>query len=199
MPLTHLDLSSNEIVEVLDVFLNEVKYLNLSNNDIEARDDPTETCFPPITCSIGITHFKNLSNLEVLSLRSMDRMDFIPKSLLSQSDHPLLHTIEWTGSVVCDCNAQALQTWLLTDKRVYLKQYTNNINQARHFDEWNYCCYSYNPRPNRGFSLTAVPLDCTSSLWMYIFVGVVGSLLIFPPCVLSLRYRTFWWHGRHHE
>ena len=113
MPLTHLDLSSNQIIHVQDIFLNNLKYLNLSYTYVTATDDCS-------SAPCAVTHFKNLSNIEILSLRFTIRMDFIPRSILSQSDHPFLHTLEWTGSLVCDCNAQELQTWLLTDKRVCL-------------------------------------------------------------------------------
>ena len=158
MPLTHLDLSSNEIHLVQDTFLNEMKYLNLSYNQIEATDYYCE----PVPC--GVTHFKNLSKLEVLSLRSLPWvMHFIPESLLSQYDHPFLHTLEWTGCIARDCDAQAIQIFLLTDKIVYLKSYTNNINKQ---DErvWNYICYSGDHSSTDGFSLTAVMLDCTIDL-----------------------------------
>ena len=184
MPLTHLDLSSNEIYGAQDMFFNNMKYLNLSYTYVTATD--AATCSPG---PCAITHFNNLSNIEILSLRST-AMKFIPRSLLSKSDHPFLHTLEWSGTVVCDCNAQELQTWLLIDKIVYLKNYTNNFDKDTWNKPWNYCCLNSDVylHPKDGFSLTAVPLDCNSMLWLYIFIGVVGTVLVLPTGFLSLRY-----------
>ncbi|XP_072043490.1 toll-like receptor 2 [Amphiura filiformis] len=167
--LQFLDLHSNAIsaIDKEDaMLLNNLIWLDLSNNQL-----------------VSLSNLQNLNHMQTLLL-SGNKISVVPESLLSQSNHPELQTLELQNNpLLCDCSVMALRKWLLTDQVVSL-YYDTPIEH----DDY-YICHS--PDSKYGLSVTEINLDCKPKLWMYISIGIACLVVVVITTIIVVRYR---WH-----
>ena len=162
-----LDLSNNQIGEISEqdtVYLQNLIWFNLNNNLLTS-----------------IRSLQYLKNIQTIYL-SENKIGVIPKSFLSKTKYSFIQSINLNQNpIICDCKVEALRRWLLTDNVAYLEGYFKS--------DKNYCCAL--PDSAKGLSVTEVPLDCESRMWLYITVSVSCATVLILLSIFAVRYR---WH-----
>ena len=165
--LKFLDLSNNQIADISKqdiAYTQNLIWFNLNNNLLTS-----------------IRSLQYLKNIQTIYLRK-NKIGVIPKSFLSKSKHSFIKSINLNRNpIVCDCRVEALRRWLLTDNVAYLEGYFK-------YDK-NYCCAL--PDSTKGLSVTEVPLDCESRMWLYITISVSCAAVLIVISIFAARYR---WH-----
>ncbi|XP_072043499.1 toll-like receptor 6 [Amphiura filiformis] len=189
--------TQNTIKAILNIFKSHnLQYLDLHSNSISAIDKEEAMLLGNLTWLdlsynqlVSLDNLQNLNHMHTLIL-SGNKIAVVPESILSQSNHQELQTLELENNpLLCDCSVMALREWLLTDQVVSL--YFGPIDLLFP-DNYNYICHL--PDSKYGLSVTEIDLDCKSKLWMYISIGIACLVVVVIATTIVLRYR---WHIRY--
>ena len=176
-----LKITQNKVTSVrpiLSIKAPKLTILDISGNLIKKIEIETVQAFPNLihlniadNAVVSLTGLENGKFLEYLNAAG-NQITVVPPGLLSS-----LKTLDLNDNpFTCSCDIQPFKNWILLDNTTWLFP-------------GEYVCAS--PKALKGFSITAIDLDCRSHTTFYLGVSIPSALVLCIGIILLIHYR---WH-----